>query len=202
MAIFWVLRSGAPWRDLPETCELRATSHNRLYPDPVRLVAAVSLALLSVAALIFRKVALHRADRLGMMQPRRIRSSNQEVSMLGRIVAVTLALGVPMTSSAAFAQSDPVAGAVAGAIVGAAIATGAVVPYEHREPLHEYIVREHRPSYRYEEEVVVGRELPPGPYESYPVPEQYGVPDHHYVIVNDRPVIFHPQTRRIIHVYD
>ena len=47
----------------------------------------------------------------------------------------------------------------------------------------------------------VGRELPPGGYESYPVPEEYGVPEHHYAIVNGRPVIFHPQTRRIIHVY-
>ena len=122
--------------------------------------------------------------------------------MLGRIVAVTLALGGPMTSSAAFAQSDPVAGAVAGAIVGAAIATGAVVPYEHCEPLHEYVVRENRPSYRYEDEVVVGRELRPGPYESYPVPERYGVPDHHYAVVNNRVVVFHPQTRRIIHVCD
>jgi len=84
----------------------------------------------------------------------------------------------------------------------AAIATGAIVPYEHREPLHEYIVHENRSSYRYEDEVVVGRELPPGPYESYPVPERYGVPDHHYAIVNGRAVVFHPQTRRIIHVYD
>jgi len=122
--------------------------------------------------------------------------------MLRRMVAVTLAAGSLMTTSAAFAQSDVVAGAVAGAIAGAAIATGAIVPYEHREPLHEYIVHENRPSYRYEDEVVVGRELPPGPYESYPVPERYGVPDHHYAIVNGRAVVFHPQTRRIIHVYD
>lgn len=124
--------------------------------------------------------------------------------MLGRIVAVTLTIGGAMTSNAALAQSDPVAGAVAGAIVGAAIATGAVVPYEHREPLHQYIVEERRPSYhyeRYDEEVVVGRELPPGEYESYPVPERYGVPEHHYTIINDHPVIYHPQTRRIIHVY-
>jgi Protein of unknown function (DUF1236) len=122
--------------------------------------------------------------------------------MLRRMVAVTLAAGSLMTTSAAFAQSDVVAGAVAGAITGAAIATGAIVPYEHREPLREYIVHENRPSYRYEDEVVVGRELPPGPYESYPVPERYGVPDHHYAIVNGRAVVFHPQTRRIIHVYD
>jgi hypothetical protein len=50
-------------------------------------------------------------------------------------------------------------------------------------------------------EVVVGRELPPGAYESYPVPERYGVPEHHYAIVNNRAVIFHPQTRRVIDVY-
>jgi hypothetical protein len=131
-----------------------------------------------------------------------VRSTNQEISMLGRIVAVTLTFGGLMTSNAAFAQRDPVAGAVAGAIVGAALASGAVVPYEHREPLREYIVRENRPSYRYEDEVAVGRELPPGAYESYPVPEQYGVREHHYAIINGRPVVFHPQTRRIIHVYD
>jgi hypothetical protein len=122
--------------------------------------------------------------------------------MLGRIFAVTMVIGGAMTSSAALAQADVVAGAVAGAIAGAAIATGAVVPYEQRAPLREYIVRENRPSYRYEDEVVVGRELPPGAYDSYPVPEEYGVREHHYAIVNGRAVIFHPETRRVIHVYD
>jgi len=122
--------------------------------------------------------------------------------MLGRVLAMTLAMGATMTSNAALAQRDPVAGAIAGAIEGAAIATGAVVPYEQRAPLREYVVRENRPSYRYDDEVVVGRELRPGAYESYPVPEQYGVPEHHYAIVNDRVVVFHPHTRRIIHVYE
>jgi hypothetical protein len=125
------------------------------------------------------------------------------MAMLGRILAVTLIAGAAMTSNAALAQNDAAAGAVAGAIVGAAIATGVIVPHEHREPLREYIVRENRPSYRYEEEVVVGRELPPRAYESYPVPERYGVPPgHHYTVINDRPVIYHPQTRRVIHVYE
>jgi hypothetical protein len=142
-----------------------------------------------------------------MMEPRSIRvtvrfNESGEICMLGRILAVTLAFGGLMTSSAAFAQQDPAAAAVAGAITGAAIATGVIVPYEHREPLREYVVRENRPSYRYEEEVVVGRELRPGPYESYPVPEQFGVPEHHYAIVNNRVVVFHPQTRRVIHVYE
>jgi hypothetical protein len=122
--------------------------------------------------------------------------------MLGRVLAVSLVVGATMTSNAAFAQRDPVAGAIAGAIEGVAIATGAAVPYEQRAPLREYVVRENRPSYRYEDEVVVGRELRPGPYESYPVPEQYGVREHHYAVMNDRMVVFHPQTRRIIHVYE
>ena len=121
--------------------------------------------------------------------------------MLTRVLAASiavLALGAPGPTSA----QDAVAGAIAGAITGAAIATGAVVPYEQRQPLREYIVRENRPSYRYDDEVVVGREMPRGAYESYEVPENYGPRGHHYAIVNDRPVIFHPETRRIIHVYE
>jgi hypothetical protein len=133
----------------------------------------------------------------GLLSAQRIK----EISMLGRIVAAALAFGGLMTSNAAYAE-DPIAGVIAGAIAGAAIASGAVVPYEHREPLREYIVRENRPSYRYEDEVAVGRELPRGAYESYPVPQQYGVREHHYAIVNDRAVVFHPETRRIIHVYE
>ncbi len=123
--------------------------------------------------------------------------------MLGRIVAVTLTLGGAMSSGAALAQSDAAvaAGVITGLAVGAAVATGAV-PVEQREPLRGYVYREPRPSYRYDDEVVVGRELRPGAYESYPVPEQYGVREHHYAIINNRAVVFHPQTRRIIQVYD
>jgi hypothetical protein len=121
--------------------------------------------------------------------------------MLGRVLAATLVIGGLTTTNIARAE-DPVAGLVAGAIVGAAIASGAFVPDEHRERLHEYVVRENRPSYRYDDEVVVGRELRRGAYESYPVPDEYGVREHHYAIVNNRVVIFHPETRRIIHVYE
>src|SRR5258705_3160816 len=106
------------------------------------------------------------------------------------------------TSLASRIEFPTMTGAIVGAITGAAIATGAVVPYERREPLREYIVRESHPSYRYDDEVVVGRELPRGAYESYEVPEEYVPRGHHYAIINDRPVIFHPETRRIIHVYE
>src|SRR3977135_3200430 len=109
-----------------------------------------------------------------------------EIMMLTRIFAALIAVLALAAPRAALAD-DAVAGAIIGAITGAAIATGAIVPYEHREPLREYIVRENRPSYRYDDEVAVGRELPRGAYETYEVPEQYGVREHHYAIINNRP---------------
>lgn len=61
-------------------------------------------------------------------------------------------------------------------------------------------MRQSRGSYHYEEEeeVVVGRELPRGAYESYEVPEECLRGGHHSCIINDRPVIFHSETRRIM----
>jgi len=119
--------------------------------------------------------------------------------MLGRFLAITLSLGGAMSSTAAFARSD--AAVVTGLVAGVAVATGAL-PVEHREPLRTHIYAEPLPSYDYNDEVVVGRTLAPGPYQSYPVPDRYGVVGHHYTVVNDRAVVYHPQTRRIIHVYD
>ena len=124
--------------------------------------------------------------------------------MLGRIAAATLLIGGAISApNAAFAQSDAAiaAGVATAVVVGTAVATGAL-PVEHHAPLREHIYREPRPSYVYTDEVVVGRELRPGPYESYPVPERYGVREHHYTIVNNRAAVYHGPTRRIIHVYD
>src|SRR5260370_42325754 len=92
-----------------------------------------------------------------------------EITMLTRIFAALIAALALAAPRAALAD-DAVAGAIVGAITGAAIATGAVVPYERREPLREYIVRENHPSYHYDEEVAVCPELPPGAYGSYEVP--------------------------------
>src|SRR5258706_12963842 len=116
-----------------------------------------------------------------------------EITMLARIFAALIAALALATPTAASAD-DAVAGAIVGAITGAAIATGPVVPYERREPLREYIVRESRPSYHYDDEVVVGGELPHVAYESYEVPEEYVPRWHHYAIIKYLPVIFHPET--------
>jgi Protein of unknown function (DUF1236) len=126
------------------------------------------------------------------------------MAMLGRIAAATLLIGGAVSASGvAYAQSDAAiaAGVATAVVVGTAVAVGGV-PVEHHAPLREYIYREPRPSYVYTDEVVVGRPLAPGAYESYPVPDRYGVPGHHYTIVNNRAVVYHPQTRRVIHVYD
>lgn len=95
--------------------------------------------------------------------------------MTARILTTVLTAGTLFMPVASHAQ-DAVGAAIAGAFVGAAIASG--VPVERREPLREYDVRERRPSYVYDEEVVVGRELRPGPYQSREIPDEYGVPGH------------------------
>lgn len=123
--------------------------------------------------------------------------------MFNRFLAVALTAGT--LAMPAGARADDVGAAVGAAIVGGLIVGGIVaattIPDHHRQPLYDHIRRENRQSYRYQDEVVVGRELRHGPYESYPVPETYGVVGHSYTIINDRPVVYHRESRRVIHHY-
>lgn len=122
--------------------------------------------------------------------------------MFRRFLIVGLAIGTLAVPTGA--KADDTA-AVVGGLVGAAIVGAAVIatlPEQHRAPLHQYIVQENRPSYVYEDEIAVGREFRPrGHYESYPVPDRYGAPGYHYSVANGRAVVFHPQTRVIVHHY-
>ena len=122
--------------------------------------------------------------------------------MLTRFLIVGLAVGtlaMPVGARADDAAAV-VGGLIVGGLVGAAIATS--VPQQHHEPLRQYIVQENRPSYVYEDEIAVGREFRPrGHYESYPVPDRYGVQGYHYSVANGRGVVYHPQTRVIVHHY-
>ena len=119
--------------------------------------------------------------------------------MLGRIFAVALTIGGVMTSNAALAQNNNGAvasGVVTGLVVGGLLASGAV------QPLREHVYREPRQSYVYEGDVAVGRELRDGPYDSYDVPDQYTGPGYRYTHLTNRGVVYHRESRRIIHVYD
>jgi hypothetical protein len=96
------------------------------------------------------------------------------------------------------------AGAIVGGAIGAAAGTvGGILGVEERPRFHEYVVREHRPSFHYQDEVRVGAVLPERGVTFYAVPPEYRVkPDYRYAIVNDRPVIVEPRTRRIVEIIE
>jgi len=97
------------------------------------------------------------------------------------------------------------AGAVVGGAVGAATGTvGAILGVDDRPRFREYVIHEHRPSFRYRERLRVGAILPEHEEVAfYPVPPEYHLrADYRYAIVNDYPVIVDPRTRRIVEIID
>ena len=63
-------------------------------------------------------------------------------------------------------------------------------------------VEQRRPSYRYQGDVRVGAELPEAGVTYYDGPQEYGVREYRYTVVNDRPVLVDPRTRRIVQVVE
>lgn len=107
--------------------------------------------------------------------------------------------------AAAGATTGAVGGAIVGGPIGAAIGgvTGAIVGglAEQQQPqFRQYVVTQDVPSYRYQEEVRVGATLPASGVQYYEVPQQYGVTNYRYTVVNDTPVLVEPGTRRIVQV--
>ena len=86
-------------------------------------------------------------------------------------------------------------GAVAGTI-------GGILGVEDRPRFHEYVVRERRPSYRYDGEFLVGAMLPESGVTYYDVPGEYHVRGYRYAYVNDHAVLVDPRTRRIVQIID
>ena len=94
-------------------------------------------------------------------------------------------------------------GAAAGAVGGAADVVGDVLGADERPRFREEVVREHRPSYRYAEPLRAGVVLPERGVTYYDVPPRYHVkPGYRYTIVNERPVIVEPRTRKVIEVIE
>jgi hypothetical protein len=95
-------------------------------------------------------------------------------------------------------------GAIVGGAVGAATGTvGGILGVDDRPRFRDYVVREHRPSYRYRDDIHVGTILPPRGVTLYEVPREYHVrPGYRYAVVNDRPVIVEPRTRRIVEIIE
>ena len=94
-------------------------------------------------------------------------------------------------------------GAVVGGAVGAVTGTvGGILGVEDRTRFREYVVRERVPSYRYNNEFVVGAELPESGVTYYDVPADYHVRGYRYTYVNDHAVLVDPHTRRIVQIID
>ena len=95
-------------------------------------------------------------------------------------------------------------GAIVGGAIGAATGTvGGILGADDRPRRREYVVRERRPSYRYDNDLRVGVVLPESGVTYYDVPAEYRAPPgYRYTIVNDRPVLIEPRTRRIVEVIE
>ena len=95
-------------------------------------------------------------------------------------------------------------GAIVGGAVGAATGTvGGILGVDDRPRFREYVVRERRPSYRYDNDVRVGVVLPESGVTYYDVPAEYHAPvGYRYTVVNSRPVLVEARTRRIVEIYE
>ena len=96
----------------------------------------------------------------------------------------------------------PVGAVVGGVVGGVAGGVSGLLGIEQRPRFHEYVVREHARSFRFEQPVRVGVVLPADSVEYYPVPPEYGVRGYEYTVVNNEPVLVDPRTHVIVQVID
>ena len=94
-------------------------------------------------------------------------------------------------------------GAIVGGAVGAATGTvGGILGVEDRPRFREYVVRERRPSHAYRDELRIGAVLPESGVTYYDVPPEYRASGYRYTIINNRPVLVEPRSRRIVEIID
>lgn len=77
-----------------------------------------------------------------------------------------------------------------------------IISDEERPRFRQYIVEERIPSYTVDMPVRVGTVLPEAGVTYYDVPQQFGATTYRYTVVNDRPLLVEPRTRRVMQVID
>jgi len=135
-------------------------------------------------------------------------------NIMKRVVLGTLLIALAGTP-AAFAQSGAATGAATGAVGGAIVGgpPGAVVGAtvgavagsfsdDARPRFRTYVTGQKHASYRYQNEIRVGADLPSSGVTYYEVPREYGVTKYRYTVVNDRTVLVDPGTHRIVEIID
>lgn len=98
--------------------------------------------------------------------------------------------------------AGPVGAVVGGTIGGVVGGVTGILGVDQRPRFRSYVVEQRRPSYRYQGDVRVGAELPEAGVTYYDVPQEYGVREYRYTVVNDRPVLVDPRTRRIVQIVE
>jgi hypothetical protein len=122
------------------------------------------------------------------------------------IPAAASAQGVPGGIERGSREGERAAGPV-GAIVGGTIGgvvggINGVLGIDQRPRFRTYVVERRHPSYTYDGELRVGADLPGDGVTYYDVPQEYGVRDYRYTVVNGRTVLVDPRTHRVVEILD
>ena len=119
---------------------------------------------------------------------------------------VTHAQGVPGGVERGSREGERAAGplgAVVGGVIGGVVGGGSGgLGVDERPRFRSYVVEQQRPSYQYREDVRIGAVLPDDGVTYYDVPQEYGVRDYRYTVVNGRTVLVEPRTHRIVEIVE
>ena len=97
-------------------------------------------------------------------------------------------------------DAGPVGAIIGGVVGGVTGGVNGLLGIDQRPRFRDYVTSEHRPSYRYQEEVRDGAVLPSDGVIYYDVPPEYGVKGYRYTVVNDQTVLVDPSTHAIVQI--
>ena len=128
------------------------------------------------------------------------------IAALAFVPMAASAQGVPGGVERGAREGERAAGPV-GAIVGGTVGgvvggVEGILGVDERPRFRSYVVEQRRPSYHYQGDVRVGAVLPEAGVPYYEVPQEYGARGYRYTVINDRPVLVEPRTRRIVEVIE
>ena len=110
--------------------------------------------------------------------------------------------GVERGSREGERAAGPVGAIVGGVIGGVVGGVNGVLGVDDRPRFRNYVVERRHPSYQYREDVRIGAVLPEEGVTYYDVPQEYGVRDYRYTVVNGRTVLVDPRTHRIVEIVE
>ena len=110
--------------------------------------------------------------------------------------------GVAQGSREGERAAGPVGAIVGGVIGGVVGGVNGVLGVDERPRFRSYVVEQRRPSYQYREDVRIGTVLPEEGVTYYDVPQEYGVREYRYTVVNGRTVLVEPRSRRIVEIVE